>query len=432
MKEYSRWLRAAVAVALLSSGLVPAGEAARRVDAFAPERVRVEGDPPERVHLSVSVLDREGGPVLGLISSDFRVTEAGIPQTLVDFGPESERRDRPLSAVLLVDRSGSVRHQMGKWREAGAALVAALRPMDEVRLSTFTSEISVVQDFTHDAGLIAATVGGLHDSGGGTRLFAAVDGTLTDLDRRPGRKVIFLLTDGLDNDHAGAWNMSGDAYLNDLVRRAVRSEVTVITILPGPTGRPFLAAQDLAIRTGGWWLYPGDDLPRLVASLGERLLASYYLAYDSTRAPGDGRRRAVSVTLAGAAPDGYAIRTMDAVYGETPMLDLLAGQLAAGDEKERARAASNLALVTDAREDAVATLIRLLKDDSAQVRAAAAGALGSLREPAAVKPLSRMLRDPDPGVRLAAVGALRELLDGEADPREKTRLLDTLESSGGD
>jgi len=417
MKEYSRWLRAAVAVALLSSGLVPAGEAARRVDAFAPERVRVEGDPPERVHLSVSVLDREGGPVLGLISSDFRVTEAGIPQTLVDFGPESERRDRPLSAVLLVDRSGSVRHQMGKWREAGAALVAALRPMDEVRLSTFTSDISIVQDFTHDAGLIGATVGGLHDSGGGTRLFAAVDETLTDLDRRPGRKVIFLLTDGLDNDHAGAWNMSGDAYLNDLVRRAVRSEVTVITILPGPTGRPFLAAQDLAIRTGGWWLYPGDDLPRLV---------------DSTRAPGDGRRRAVSVSLVEGVPDGYAIRTMDAVYGETPMLDLLAGQLAAGDENERARAASNLALVTDAREDAVATLIRLLKDDSAQVRAAAAGALGSLRVAAAVKPLSRMLRDPDPGVRLAAVGALQELLDGEADPREKTRLLDTLESSGGD
>jgi len=433
MKARSRLLSTIVILATLSAGASLAGEeAARRIDAFAPERVRVEGEPPERVHLSVSVIDRDGVPVLGLNSSDFRLTEAGIPQTPVDFGSEAESSDRPLSVVLLVDRSGSIGRQMSRWREAGAALVATLRPMDEVRLSTFTSEIEIVQDFTHDAGLIATTVSKLRESGGGTRLFAAVDTTLADLDKRAGRKVIFLLTDGLDNEYASSWNMVGDAYLADLVRRAVRSEVTVVTILPGPTGRPFLAAQDLAIRTGGWWLYPGDDLPGLVARLGERLLESYYIAYDSTRAPGDVRRRALGVTLTNPLLDGCSVRTVDGVYGEMSMLELLSGRLADGDETERAGAAADLALVTDGRGQAVAKLIRLLKDDSAAVRAAAAGALGQLREASTVRPLSRLLRDPDPEVQLAAAGALGRLLDGETGPEARTRILDALESAAGD
>ncbi len=425
-----RWFAALLLAVLAAPASTPAGEAARRVGSFPPERIRVEGDPPERVHLSVSVLDPQGRPVLGLKSSDFGVYEAGVPQTLADFGTESDRRDRPLSVVFLVDRSGSVWRQMGKWRQAGASLVSALRPVDEIRLATFTTEVTVLQDFTHDAALIGATVETLDDAGGGTRVFSAVDETLTDIAARRGRKVIFLLTDGLDNVFADAWNMSSSTYLADLVRRAVQDDVTVVTIVPGPTARPFLAAQDLAVQTGGWWVYPSDDLPALVARLGERLLESYYLAYDSTREPGDGRRRALRVELRRTDLKGCTVRTVDAVFGPRPLFDLLAARLEGDDEEDRARAASDLALVSERRDQAASLLLRLLKDDSAQVRAAAAGSLGRMGETSALKRLSRLLSDNEPAVREAAAGAMRRWLDSGADPATRRRILDVLDSAG--
>jgi len=75
---------------------------------FAPEVIRVEGIPPQRVQISVSVLDKGGEPVAGLARADFVVKEDGQPQAILDFGRESERQDRPLSVVFLVDRSGSI------------------------------------------------------------------------------------------------------------------------------------------------------------------------------------------------------------------------------------------------------------------------------------------------------------------------------------
>src|SRR5262245_65946555 len=85
---------------------------------FTPEVVHVEATPIERVQLSVSVTDLDGRPVKGLSAADFEVKEGGAVRKLVDFGRESDRLDRPLSAVFLVDRSGSVSRQMSRWREA--------------------------------------------------------------------------------------------------------------------------------------------------------------------------------------------------------------------------------------------------------------------------------------------------------------------------
>src|SRR5262249_27232552 len=130
---------------------------AASVGPFSPEVVKVVGTPPERVQLSVSVLDASGQPMAGLTAADFVVEEDGRRQTLLDFGVESEQQDRPLSAVFLVDRSGSIGKQMSKWREACAALVSSLRPIDEVRLATFTSDVDVLQDFTADPNLLVAT-----------------------------------------------------------------------------------------------------------------------------------------------------------------------------------------------------------------------------------------------------------------------------------
>ncbi|HKY32743.1 MAG TPA: VWA domain-containing protein [Candidatus Polarisedimenticolia bacterium] len=398
-----------------------------RLPGARPEVVRVEGRPPERVSLTVSVLDARGEPVGGLEGTDFLVKEDGVLQALVEFGRQADRQDQPLSAVFLVDRSGSVARQMGKWKEAVAALASSLRPIDEVRLAAFTTDVTVLQEFTSDpAALLAAASRGLQDAGGGTRVFAALEETLRDLRHRPGRKAVFLLTDGLDNDLAGEWSVTGQPYLEALLRKAVAGEVLVITILPGPTGRPFLAVQDLAVQTGGWWLYPSDDLPGLVARLGRRLLESYHLAYDSTRPPDERRRRTVEVALTGTRPQGIEVRTVAGVFGQMPLVDLLAEDLARGDEDQRARAAAGLASMP--HQEAAEALRRALRDQSARVRAAAVRALGERRDPRAARWLAKRLEDPDPAVRQAAAQALRRLL-ASAPERDQARILDALEEA---
>lgn len=392
-----------------------------------PEVVRVEGIPPERVQISVSVLDRRGEPVTGLAKSDFLVEEDGRTQTLLEFSRESERRDRPLSVVFLVDRSGSIGKQMSKWREACSALMTALRPIDAVRLAIFTSDVTVLQDFTSDPTTLTAAIGNLEQTGGGTEIFGSVDRMLSDMRDRPGRKVIFLLTDGLDTLRSDVWSTDNDPYLAGLVREAVAFQTTIVTILPGPTGRPYLAAQDLAVQTGGWWLYPSDDLPALVRRLGERLLESYYLTYDSPRQPGDLRRRKVEVKVTRPGLTDLQVRTVGGVYGDTPVLEALKGDLEDGREDDRVRAAAALASLRDPGGEA--PLIRALKDANPRVRAAAAGALGQRGDPSAAKPLARLLRDESAEVRQAVVNALRALMDNSSDPARQTRILEALEAA---
>ena len=373
---------------------------------FPPERVEVVATPNERVQLSVSIIDAAGLPVTGLTAADVEVREAGIVRPLIDFGRESDRLDRPLSAVFLVDRSGSVSRQMGKWREACLALAAVLRPIDEVRVATFTSDLTILQDFTRDPNLLARSIAGVEQGGGGTGLFRAVDETLRDLKLRAGRKVIFVLTDGLDNERGDLWATSNDPWLADLVRRAVSSQVIVVTILPGPTGRPYMAAQDLAIQTGGWWLYTSDDLPALVRSLGERLAASYFIAYDTVRLPGDLKRRRVEVSVVRPGLSDLKVRTAEGVFGPRPLLALLAGDLEDGDEDARVLAALDLGLLPDV--EGSQPLLKALKDDSPRVRAAAVTALGRRGERRAAPKIRRLLADSDPAVRAAAAQALEQ------------------------
>ncbi|MGH9867266.1 MAG: VWA domain-containing protein [Candidatus Polarisedimenticolia bacterium] len=415
----------AVVAPCVGGSAVPATEA-RRLPG-PPEVVSVQARPPERIFLSVSVLDERGEPVTGLTADDFVVREDGVRRDLVDFAREADRVDRPLSAVFLVDRSGSMGRQLARWKEAVPALLSALRPMDEVKLSVFAGGLTVLHDFTSDPSALKLSIEELAIETGGTRLFLAVDETLRDLRHRPGRKVVFLLTDGLDEAYAAAWNVTDDRYLSELLRKAVADEVTVITILPGPSSRPFLAAQDLAIQTGGWWLYPSDDLPGLVQKLGRRLMESYHLAFDSDRPLDERRRRRIEVTLARPEASRHEVRTVSGVFGQMPLLQLLEEDLADEDENLRVQAATGLAAV--AHPGASRALKRALKDVSPKVRSAAATAIGRRGDASLAGRVAKLLEDGDPAVRAAALASLQDLLRSARTEEARARVLDELESA---
>jgi VWFA-related protein len=385
----------------------------------------VEARRPERVELAVSVLDEKGEPVTGLGEKDFEVREGGAVRPLADFARMGDRQDRPLSAVLLVDRSTSMIRRFPGWEEAGRALLTSLRPIDEVALAAFASDVKVLVDFTADPNTILVPLESLPPPSPGTMLFRAIDETLGHLRVRRGRKVLFLLTDGEDDVRADVPSVSEDSYLRQLLRKAVADDVTIVTILSGPTSRPYLAVQDLAVQTGGWWLYPGDDLPSLVGRLGRRLLESYHLAFDSTVPAADRRKRKIEVRVTRPEASGWQVRTVGGVFGASALVDLVLEDLGDDDEARRAESASALAVISHPK--ASLALRRALKDDSARVRRAAAEAIGRRGDTALAGRLGKLLGDSDPAVRESALRALQALLRTARTEAERARVLDALE-----
>lgn len=368
----------------------------------------VEGTPIEHVELLVSVTDGAGAPVRRLGASDFQVLEEGSSVEILGCRPLEERQEVPLSVAVLVDRSGSVRFQMREWRDASLELLHALRPIDQIRVAAFSSEMVILQDFTRDALSLAASLEKIGPAAGSTRLFRSLFETARDMRDLPGRKAIFVLTDGVDTQIGSTQErltvgMHPHPILVDTARMASRAGVTIIVIFPGPTGRGYLPVQDLALQTGGWYTYSSEDLGALMRRLGERLLGAYLLEYDVAR-PGDpDARRRVEVLLRGDLHPGWQVRTALRTYAGIDLIEALEDDLRAGNDRQRARAALEIGHLHS--EGSVLLLIGALKDGSPDVRRAALEALGERRDPEALEAVIKRVHDSDRWVRQAAFAA---------------------------
>ncbi len=142
------------------------------------------------------VSPKDPGSMQGLGAQDFEVLDQGVPQHLVTF----EQGDVPFSAVLLLDASLSMAG--GKLRTALAAahaFVRQLETLDEAKLILFSDRILRETPFTNFGSVLTLSLGEAQARGG-----SAINDALylahKRLEPRQGRKVIFLLSDGIDID----------------------------------------------------------------------------------------------------------------------------------------------------------------------------------------------------------------------------------------
>jgi VWFA-related protein len=175
-----------------------------------PAPIKVDVDV---VSILASVRDKRGGLVANLEKNDFTVLEDNKEQSIKYFTRET---DLPLTIGLLIDVSGSQRNLIGIERNAATQFFSkVLRPKDEAFLISFGEEAELLQDYTASARLleeglnhlqVSSGVGGLHPGPvptigqpRGTVLYDAVYLAATDkLRGEVGRKVIILITDGVD------------------------------------------------------------------------------------------------------------------------------------------------------------------------------------------------------------------------------------------
>ena len=185
---------------------------------LAPQKPAEELPPPITVDVNVvnilaSVRNKNGGLVGNLTGEDFTVLEDGKAQTIKYFARET---DLPLTIGLLVDVSRSQERLIETERRAASEFfTSVLRKKDLAFLISFGEEAELLQDSTGsprllESGLndlhVSAPVGGLHpgpvptvSQPRGTVLFDAVYLAANEkLVREVGRKVLVLITDGVD------------------------------------------------------------------------------------------------------------------------------------------------------------------------------------------------------------------------------------------
>jgi VWFA-related protein len=151
------------------------------------------------VTVPVTVLDRDGRFISGLRREDFRILEDGTEQEISYFAPV----EQPFTVALLIDTSGSTRFKLDDIQSAAIAFLDQLRPDDRVMVISFDDSVNVLAEPTSDRAELRRAVRRTN-TGGGTRLYDAVDTAIKRLNRVKGRKAMVLFTDGVDTTSRSA------------------------------------------------------------------------------------------------------------------------------------------------------------------------------------------------------------------------------------
>ncbi len=147
--------------------------------------------------LYVSV--RKGGErVLDLKREEFEVVDGGEDQEITAFA----RGGIPFTAVVLLDSSLSMHGERLNAALAGAqAFIAGMRPLDEVKLVVYCDHVIKTTPFTSVPDVLVAGLGGI-TAHGGTALSDHLYLALKLLEERQGRRVVVVLSDGIDSHSA--------------------------------------------------------------------------------------------------------------------------------------------------------------------------------------------------------------------------------------
>jgi VWFA-related protein len=241
---------------------------------------------------------------------DRRLSLNGTQQP-IDFFRAGE--DSPATVGILVDTSGSMIPKLPQARAAIEGFVKTLEPQDDVFLFAFSDKPYLLQPLTNDHAALIQRLGLLH-AYGQTALFDTIVAGISETRQSHNqRKVLLVITDGMDN--------KSSSTAEDVVQAAKNSGVLVYSIGIGDPNAP-PGGQDVSIGPfvlGGYGVEHVDavTLSRLASANGSK---SYII-----QKVGDGaalkkacaeiaddlhERHSYAIGFIGHAPANYAPTTM--------------------------------------------------------------------------------------------------------------------------
>lgn len=151
------------------------------------------------VVFDAQVLDKKKRVVSDLTRDDFELTDRGTKQEITYFS----RDELPLSIILLLDVSRSVRPILHDIRDGALNALQRLKPDDHVAVMAFANTTKLAQDFTTDRALVSRTIEEVTATdilGNGTFLGPALESAAIHMQQAPSpnsRRVIIVITDNI-------------------------------------------------------------------------------------------------------------------------------------------------------------------------------------------------------------------------------------------
>jgi len=250
------------------------------------------------VSVTAVVFDKDGKLLKGLGPKDIELFEDGVKQDVSYFREASSQGDSgervPLSVVLVLDTSGSMKESMHFLQEAVLSFVYKLDEVDKALVVSFNDSVKGSAEFTEDTDRLERFVDGLQ-AWGGTSLYDAIHYSLGRIKDQPGRKALVVFTDGADTTSS-----MGDKEVVDYAR-AVESTVYCIGF-KGQDARGFGSPRGflrkIATETGGQYFSPDrvGELIKVFNEISAELKNHYLLAYTPKRAA-DGSWRQIQLKV---------------------------------------------------------------------------------------------------------------------------------------
>src|SRR4029077_13854921 len=204
------------------------------------------------VNVFVTVTDAHGSPIAGLTKENFTLKEDEHEQKIAIFDKESAL---PLSIALALDTSLSTRHDLPLEQASAKRFAHAIvRPVDAMSVYSFSEVVrEATPGYTADLRRIDQGIDHVH-LGASTAVYDAVYVASRSLDKRKGRKVLVLITDGEDVD--------SKVEYKEALRAAQEAEALIYSIIIVPieasAGREIggeHALIQLSDDTGGKYYY---------------------------------------------------------------------------------------------------------------------------------------------------------------------------------
>ncbi|MFI5177292.1 MAG: VWA domain-containing protein, partial [Vicinamibacterales bacterium] len=234
---------------------------------------------------------------------DFEVYDDGRLQALTNF----ELGLQPITAILMVDTSDSMTLNIELAKAAAEQFVIRMLPGDKVRVGSFSDAITISPEFTSDRDVLLRDIEERLHLGRPTRLWDAVDQTMTDLAPLGGRRILVLFTDGEDTySKRRAADVFDRARSDELMVYTVQFRSTLfarrheVSVLPAPSWKTALSddvgrnppagegLRQLASRTGGgsFVLIANDDLGATFTQMTGELHYQYVLGFTPQKLDG--------------------------------------------------------------------------------------------------------------------------------------------------
>ena len=176
-----------------------------------------------------TIVDAKGHYVDGLTLNDLILYDNNVPQKI-----QMDEMLFPISLVVAVqtsENSGAVIDKLGGLGILLTQLISA--EAGETAMISFSRDVRVHQDFTHDPDKITHALQMLRKEGGSARMLDALDQALTMLEKRPAsrRRIILMIAERRDRDSA--------MKLPDVIARTQRANATVYWLTYSPFLQPF-------------------------------------------------------------------------------------------------------------------------------------------------------------------------------------------------